>query len=402
MGSGILIGVAGTISAVVLIAAAVICICLSKGYIKIGLDGSIYVQNEAVNDSAGIGSDVENKLNALDAVLDNFYFGDVDKEKAKDAIYKSYLASYGDVYTVYYTPEEYKSIMESTSGKFCGIGAVCQKSEEGGILVVDPYEDAPAYKAGVRKGDRIVKVDGNDVSSMDLSPAVALIKGDEGSTVELEIVRNGQTMTFKVIRAVVDIKTVEYEMLEDNIGYIQVSQFDDVTTKQFKTALTALREDGMKGLVIDIRSNPGGVLDVVVDMVDEIISTGTVVYTEDKEGNQRRYNADNTGEFDLPLAVLVNGDSASASEIFAGAIQDYDKGEIIGTKTFGKGIVQTIQPLSDGSAIKYTISKYFTGKGQDVHGNGITPDQIVELPDDAQTDLQLEAAVKYIKSKFNN
>ena len=170
-----------------------------------------------------------------------------------------------------------------------------------------------------------------------------------------------------------------------------------MTTEQFKEALDDLTAQNMKGLVIDIRSNPGGVLNAVVDILDEILPNGLIVYTEDKYGNRKEYNGSNSSELSVPLAVLVNGDSASASEIFAGAVQDYNKGAIIGTQTFGKGIVQTIQPLTDGSAVKYTIAKYFTPEGQDIHGNGVTPDMVVELPEDAQSDVQLEAAIDYVK-----
>lgn len=373
---------------------------VGSGFFHISTDG-IYVTGTSSNESDGIGSKVEAKLNALDSVLsDKFYFDNVDDETAANNIYKAYLSSYGDKYTVYYTPEEYKSLMESTSGTFYGIGAVCQKSDEGGIVIVEPYENAPAYKAGIRKGDRVIKVDGKDIMDMDLSAAVALIKGDKGTQVKLTVVRNGETMDFSITRDAVNIKTVDYEMREDSIGYIVISQFDDVTTEQFKNALTDLQNEGMKGLVIDVRSNPGGVLSVVVDIVDQIVPKGLIVYTEDVDGNRKEYNGKSNNELSIPIAVLVDGNSASASEIFAGALQDYGKAEIIGTQTFGKGIVQTIQPLTDGSAIKYTIAKYYTPKGQDIHGHGVTPDIVVEYDGNADGDNQYDAAMDYVKSQL--
>lgn len=396
IGIGLLIGVLVSFMLVFMFVGAF----ASNGMIKIGSNGEIYVQAVDVDDKDGIGSAVEGKLNALDSLLDRFYFEDVDKQKATDAMFKAYLASYGDKYTVYYTPEEYEALITSTSGKFCGIGALCQKNEDGTVLIVDPYEDAPAYKAGIRKGDCVTKVDGKDVTDMDISSATALIRGDKGTSVTLDIIRNGTAMTFTVVRDEVNAKTVEYKMLDGNIGYIIISEFDDVTVAQFKTALTELKSQNMKGLVIDVRDNPGGVLSVVVDILDEIVPKGLIVYTEDKSGNRRDYNGSNSSELNVPLAVLVNGNSASASEIFAGAIQDYGKGAIIGTQTFGKGIVQTIQPLSDGSAVKFTIAKYYTPKGQDIHGKGVTPDKVVELPKDATSDVQLEAAVSYVKEKI--
>lgn len=396
IGIGLLIGVLVSFLLVFMFIGAF----ASNGMIKIGANGEIYVQAVDVDNADGIGTAVEGKLNTLDSLLDRFYFEDVDKQKATDAMFKAYLAAYGDKYTVYYTPEEYEALMTSTSGTFYGIGAVCQKNDDGTILIADPYEDAPAYKAGIRKGDCVTKVDGMDVTDMDISSATALIKGEKGTSVKLEIIRDGVTMTFNVVRDEVKVKTIEYEMLEGDIGYIIISEFDDVTVSQFKAALTALKSKNMKGLVIDVRDNPGGVLSVVVDILDEIVPKGLIVYTEDKSGNRKDYNGSNSAELSVPLAVLVNGNSASASEIFAGAIQDYGKGAIIGTQTFGKGIVQTIQPLSDGSAVKFTIAKYYTPKGQDIHGKGVTPDKVVELPDDAASDVQLEAAIGYVKEKI--
>ncbi len=393
---GILLGIIISVTLVV----AGLTGLVGTGFFHISADG-IYVTGTSSDDSDGIGSKVEAKLNALDSVLSNkFYFDDVDDEKAANSIYKAYLSSYGDKYTVYYTPEEYKSLVESTSGTFYGIGAVCQKSDEGGIVIVEPYEDAPAYKAGIRKGDRVIKVDGKDIMDMDLSAAVALIKGDRGTKVTLTVIRDGQTMDISIKRDAVNIKTVDYEMREDSIGYIVISQFDDVTTEQFKSALTDLQNQGMKGLIIDVRSNPGGVLSVVVDIVDEIVPKGLIVYTEDVDGNRKEYNGKSSNELSIPIAVLVDGNSASASEIFAGALQDYGKAKIIGTQTFGKGIVQTIQPLTDGSAIKYTIAKYYTPKGQDIHGHGVTPDIVVEYDGSVDSDNQYDAAMDYVKSQL--
>lgn len=393
---GILLGIIISVTLVV----AGLTGLVGTGFFHISADG-IYVTGTSSDDSDGIGSKVEAKLNALDSVLSNkFYFDDVDDEKAANSIYKAYLSSYGDKYTVYYTPEEYKSLVESTSGTFYGIGAVCQKSDEGGIVIVEPYEDAPAYKAGIRKGDRVIKVDGKDIMDMDLSAAVALIKGDKGTNVTLTVIRDGQTMDISIKRDAVNIKTVDYEMREDSIGYIVISQFDDVTTEQFKSALTDLQNQGMKGLIIDVRSNPGGVLSVVVDIVDEIVPKGLIVYTEDVDGNRKEYNGKSSNELSIPIAVLVDGNSASASEIFAGALQDYGKAKIIGTQTFGKGIVQTIQPLTDGSAIKYTIAKYYTPKGQDIHGHGVTPDIVVEYDGSVDSDNQYDAAMDYVKSQL--
>lgn len=397
---GIVIGVMSGVLAVIIIVIAILGVAFDLGYIHIGTNGEVYVQGDATTDGTGIGSEIEGKLNALDSLMDYFYFDDVDKDLAVSSIYKAYLASYGDKYTVYYTPEEYKVLVESTTGTFYGIGAVCQKSEDGSIKIVDAYEDAPAYNAGIRTGDFIFKVDGTDITDMDLSSAVALIKGDIGTTVNLEVVRDGSSFSVTVTRDKVSAHTVDYELKDDGIGYIAISQFDEVTTNQFKTAVEDLTAQGMKGLIVDIRSNPGGMLSTVVDMLDYILPDGMIVYTEDKNGKRTEYSGKNSAELNVPMAVLVNGDSASASEIFAGAVQDYGKGRIIGTQTFGKGIVQTIKPLTDGSAVKFTIAKYFTPLGQDIHGKGVTPDEIVELSEDTESDEQLDAAINYLNSEI--
>lgn len=399
--SGMIIGAVSAFMAVILLILSVAAVCIAKGYIHIGVNGDVYIQSDAVTDSDGIGSEVEGKLNAIDSVLESFYFGDVDDETAKDNIYKAYLSSYGDKYTMYYTADEYKALKESTNGKFYGIGAVCQLSGEGGVLLVDVYDNGAGYQAGLRSGDRVVNVDGRDITDMELSSAVALIKGDKGTSVTLEVIRGTERLTFSAVRDVVEAKTVSYTLLDNNIGYLSISQFEEVTTKQFKAAVEDLQSQGMKGLVIDIRNNPGGLLDTVVGMLKYMLPDGLIVYTEDKQGNRKEYKGQDNDEFNLPLAVIVNGNSASASEIFAGAIQDYGKGTIIGTQTYGKGIVQTVKPLTDGSAIKFTIAKYFTPKGQDIHGKGVTPDMVVEYDTDADVDTQLDAAIKNVEAQIN-
>lgn len=399
--SGMIIGAVSAFMAVILLILSVAAVCIAKGYIHIGVNGDVYIQSDAVTDSDGIGSEVEGKLNAIDSVLESFYFGDVDDETAKDNIYKAYLSSYGDKYTMYYTADEYKALKESTNGKFYGIGAVCQLSGEGGVLLVDVYDNGAGYQAGLRSGDRVVNVDGRDITDMELSSAVALIKGDKGTSVTLEVIRGTERLTFSAVRDAVEAKTVSYTLLDNNVGYLSISQFEEVTTKQFKAAVEDLQSQGMKGLVIDIRNNPGGLLDTVVGMLKYMLPDGLIVYTEDKQGNRKEYKGQDNDEFNLPLAVIVNGNSASASEIFAGAIQDYGKGTIIGTQTYGKGIVQTVKPLTDGSAIKFTIAKYFTPKGQDIHGKGVTPDMVVEYDTDADVDTQLDAAIKNVEAQIN-
>ena len=216
----------------------------------------------------------------------------------------------------------------------------------------------------------------------------------------MDAVRDDAAFSVDVVRDEIKAQTVEYEMRENQIGYLSVSQFEDVTTQQYKDALQVLEDEGMQALVIDLRDNPGGVLDTVVKMLDYTLSDGLIVYTENKSGKRTEYKGKDGHELDIPIAVLVNGNSASASEIFAGAMQDYGKGKIIGTQTFGKGIVQTIKPLTDGSAVKLTTAKYYTPNGQNIHGQGVTPDIAVEQGTDENEDTQWNTAVEYLMEEM--
>ncbi|MGN0319163.1 MAG: S41 family peptidase [Lachnospira sp.] len=399
-GSGVFTGVIATVMVFVMVISIVVTSLIKSGRIHIGENGEIYVQSVAIDDSDGIGSAIENKLNTLESLLDQYYyFEDVDDNEAADNIFKAYLASYGDKYTVYYTPDEYKALMETTSGTFYGIGCTCQKTETGEVKIVEVYEDCSGYKAGLRQGDLIIKVDDTDVKDMDLAKVTSLIKGEKGTQVKLLVNSGGVTNEIVVTRDEVKVQTVKYSMMESQIGYIAIAEFEDPTFDQFKTAVEDLESQGAKSLIIDVRGNPGGLLSSVCSILEYVLPDGLLVYTQTKNGTKNEYSGSDGHEVSLPIAVLVNGNSASASEIFAGAMQDYDKGEIIGTKTYGKGIVQTVRPLTDGSAVKFTISRYFTPKGQDIHGVGIIPDVVVEASD-TEEDVQLNAAVEYVKSQY--
>lgn len=407
----------GTLTGVIvvlLLVSSIFAVVYQKGYIHVATNGEIYIQDSAITEKTdgkdGIGNKVSNKLDVLEQALEPFYFDDVDDSKAADGIYKGYLNSFGDKYTTYYTAEEYKAITQATSGTYYGIGVVVSKNDDGSIKVVLPYKNCPGSDAGMQVGDAITKVNGVSVLDRDLTTVVADIKGAEGTTVEFEIIREGveNPITLTVERKKIEVPTIGSKMLDNSIGYISITEFDEVTASQFTDAYNALKDQGMKGLVIDIRSNPGGLLTTVVNMLDEILPDGMIVYTKDKYGNQTDYKGKNSDQIQVPLAVLVNGDSASASEIFAGAVQDYGVGTIVGTTTFGKGIVQTIRPLTDGSAIKLTIAKYFTPKGQDIHKKGVTPDVVIDLDESVKNktnitledDNQLQKALEVVKSKM--
>ena len=356
-----------------------------------------------------IGKNTNDKLEKIEDLIDkNYYFEDEEQAK-QDGIIKGYLEGLDDPYSVYYTQEEYASFMEDTEGEYVGVGVqVSQDADTKTITVVKVFE-GPAKEAGVEADDIITEVNGGDISSQDIDTVVDKIRGVEGTEVSITVYRSsdGEDHEFTMQRRKVENPTVEYKMLADNIGYIEVSSFYEVTAQQYIAAVEDLNAQGMEGLIVDLRGNGGGLLDVAVDMLDYMLPAGKIVYTEDKDGNvTSEYNSTDDEQFTKPLAILVNGYSASASEIFAGAIKDYGIGTLVGTNTFGKGIVQRIFPLDDGSAIKLTTAKYFTPNGNDIHKVGIKPDVEVELDVDAyresdgEKDNQLQAAVDNILEKL--
>lgn len=331
-------------------------------------------------------TEVKEKAEEIANILDQYYYEDINEEALVDGMYAGMVSGIGDPYTCYYTKEEYDSLTESTSGTYCGIGAVLTQNIETNVVkILHVYPGTPAEEAGVKDGDVIVKVNDVEGNSMDLSELVKHIKGEEGTTVHLQLLREGEEeyKEFDVKRRQIEVPTVEYQMLAGNIGLIQVSEFSDNTPEQFDEAVKDLQSQGMTSMIVDLRDNPGGVLDAVCTMLDEILPKGTLVYTEDKYGNRSDYDS---GEscLDIPMAVLINENSASASEIFAGAIKDYQYGTLIGTTSYGKGIVQSVIPMEDGSAIKVTMAKYFTPKGNYIHEKGINPD--IELEFEYQGD----------------
>lgn len=346
---------------------------------------------------------VEHKLDLINGLIGRYYLYEdqIDADALIDGIYSGYASELGDPYTVYYDEEETKALMETTSGEFSGIGATMSMNmTTGEITVVNVYEDSPADKAGLKAGDILYQVDGKDTEGQELDTVVSWIKGEKGTDVALSVIREGEEIDTVAIRDIIQVQTVEYGMKEDSIGYIAVSEFDSVTYEQFREALEDLEEQGMQGLVIDLRGNPGGNLDTVTDMLSLLLPEGTIVSTKDKYGNVEEITCDGKNEFTKPLAVLVNQYSASASEIFAGAVQDYGTGQIVGMTTYGKGVVQQLMDLGDGTCLKLTISEYYTPSGRSINGEGVTPDVEVEYEynaQDPQADNQLEKAMEVVK-----
>lgn len=373
------------------------------GIVWAGVTGVRYYRGQSAGRLGERYAAIEEKLDTIDTIISNYYLNpdEINLDKLEDGIYAGYVAGLEEDYTTYYTSEEFASVMESSSGKYSGIGAyVSQNMSTGIITIVKPFEGAPAAEAGILKDDILYAVEGEEVTGEDLNMVVARLKGEEGTTVNVTIYRasEDQYIDLEVTRAVVNVPTVSYKMLDDQIGYIQISEFEQVTAEQFDAAVDDLEAQGMKSLIFDLRDNGGGLLDSVCDILDTVLPKELLVYTEDKDGNREEEWAMDDDRIDVPMAVLVNGNTASASEIFTGALKDYDEAKIIGTTTFGKGIVQSIIPLSDGSAVKLTSAKYYTPSGVCIHGTGIEPDQVVEYDREAEEDNQLQAAVDYLNS----
>lgn len=370
------------------------------------------VTEENPDDGSVIDNDVMLKMKKIENVIDlYFYQEETDKELLVEDIYKGMMTSLGDPYSTYYSEEELNDLMEQSEGIYYGIGAyVSLDTVTGYAKISGVIEDTPAQEADLRDGDIIYEVDGVSAYGMDLEEVVALIKGEEGTTVHLTLVRDGEEdyVEKDVERRKIESPTVEYEMLEGQMGYIQITEFDDVTADQFAEALAVLKEQGMHGMILDLRSNPGGNLTTVVDIAGMLLPEGLIVYTEDRYGNRDEYMCDGKREFELPLVVLINGYSASASEILAGSIQDYGIGTLIGTTTYGKGIVQQIVSLQDGSAVKLTVSSYYTPSGKNIHGIGIEPDEVCEFDSEAyytenqedSVDNQLERAKEVLAEQI--
>ena len=361
----------------------------------------------AAADSA-VNEESINKLSVLEQYMDYYYYksSEITQEEKETGIYKGLFESLGDVYSCYYTPEEYKVLTEQTQGVYYGIGAyVSQDVETGACAVSGVIKNSPAEAAGLMEGDIISKVDGEDMSGLELDEVVTYIRGEEGTSVTLTLIRNGETIEVELTREKVDTPTVESEMLDDGIGYLQITEFDDVTVNQFTENFEELKGQGMKGLIIDLRGNPGGSVTSVCAVAEQLLPKGLIFYMEDKDGNKTEYKCEGA-DFDLPMVVLVNEYSASAAEILSGAIKDSGIGKLVGKTTFGKGIVQDVIPLQDGSAIKLTVANYYTRGGNDIHLKGIEPDIEVELDTDAYLDdgkdTQLDKAVEVLLGEMGS
>lgn len=392
-----------------------ICGLIALGWFRVKIMRDLQARTETVQQGAGEEEEasleldtgaVMRKIMEIQEVVNQNFMGPLDNGQVEDAIYSGLLEGLEDPYAAYYSAEALETLEESTSGEYSGIGAVMsQDPQTGTISVVTCFEGMPAAEAGLIPGDVICAVNGENTEGMDLTELVSRIKTEQGDRITLKIMRDDEELELSVERRAIQIPTVSFEMLEDHTGYLKILEFDEVTVEQFETALADLETQGMERLVIDLRDNPGGVLQSVCGVLEQLLPKGLIVYMEDKYGQRSEYFCEGKHPFQKPLAVLINGNSASASEIFAGAVKDYGIGTLVGTTTFGKGIVQRIFGLSDGTGMKLTIAKYYTPGGADIHEKGIEPDVEVELDEsvqkqaviEKQDDNQLQEALRILK-----
>lgn len=365
-----------------------------------------FAGNKGVKSASGIIDQAAvNKMDSLWRMIDKYYLWeeDVDIDVAKNNMYKGIMNSLGDPYSVYYTQEEYAELTEDYSGEYSGIGAyIAQDQDTQEAYISRPMPGSPAEEAGLQPNDYIYEVDGENVVGQDLNIIVSKIKGPEGTTVDITVKHNneGEPEVITVTRRKIEVARLESSMIDDNIGYIWVYEFEQKTDTQFNKAFDALKEQGMEGLIVDLRDNPGGDLDVVIRMCDKFLDGGTIVYTKTKDGKGETFTADSKCE-ELPLVILTNGNSASASEIFTGSLKERGVAKVVGNTTYGKGIVQALFALADGSGVKITESEYYLPNDECIHGKGITPDYEVDLDYEAyykdKTDAQKDKAIEVMK-----
>ena len=373
---------------------------------------SFFAGRQSVMTSNAYGTGLNNgkilrKLSMLEAFAGNYYLNKIDAENVENNIYKGFAKGLQDPYAEYYTPSEYQQLSEEDAGKYNGIGiSIAKDTDTNYPEVVSVFKDQPAYKAGIKNGDLITAIDQKSTADMELQDVVSAIRSEDNDKVVLTIYRDKKTKDYTVEKTSVELDSVTYKMRKNKIGYIAVSQFLENTGDQFDKAVTALEKKGMKSLIIDLRDNGGGLLNTCTQMVSRVIDKDKlIVYTKDKEGNKEEFKSDSGKTLEIPIIILVNGNTASASEIMTGCLKDYGKATVVGTTTYGKGIVQNIMPLTDGSAIKFTIAKYYTPNGTDIHKKGIKPDVKVKMSDaqwkkaqtDEKADKQLKKAIELLE-----
>ncbi len=354
------------------------------------------------------------RVGELKSFINEYFLFDVDEEKLKDGVYHGLFEGLDDPYSVYYNEKQFADMLEQTSGKYSGIGVIVSPSEGNYITVVSPIAGTPGDRAGLKPGDMILAVDGKTYLSKDLDEAVSKMKGQAGESVTLKVQRNtkdggSETFDVEIVREVISLETVKHAMLEDGLGYISIIQFDEQTEKSFLSAMEELKGQGARGIVLDLRNNPGGRLDVTLKIADELLGEATIISTVDNKGKESVEKSD-AKQDTIPMVVLINEGSASASEILAVALKDNERAKVVGVKSFGKGTVQRIFPLgSEGPGFKLTVGEYYAPKGEKIHEIGVEPDVVVELnaevdeigPSNLEHDNQLQEAIRILQEEVN-
>ncbi|NLP29577.1 MAG: S41 family peptidase [Clostridiales bacterium] len=364
---------------------------------NIAISQNEYMEYKKLKDNYG-------KLATLQEIIEEAYYLPVDTENLYEGMYKGLFWGIGDPYSSYLTNEEYKELMMTTTGEYEGIGVTIAPDQDGYINVVAPMDDSPAERAGIKSGDKIISVDGVEYRGDSIDRAASAMRGKEGTRVKIGVMRGNETFELEIIRASITLETVKSELFDNDIGYIRISSFEERTASDFEKALRDIEAKGAKGLIIDLRDNPGGLVDVCIEVADCLLPEGIVTFTENKKG-ERTYFKSKPGATSLPFVVLVNGGTASASEIVTGAVKDYEKGIVVGTTTYGKGIIQEILPLDNGDAIKLTIMQYFSPEGNTIHKIGIEPDYVIEISEEdyvngellRENDRQLKKAIELLE-----
>lgn len=354
--------------------------------------------------SNSLSMETQKKIGTLESVIDTYFMGERDAEAEADGIYKGIVGSLGDKYASYYTKEELTRSQEDNAGEFSGIGCTIGLDQDVEVCyVASVMEGYAAEKAGIKEGDYFIEVDGEDATNWTTAEVASHVKGETGTTVELTMLRDTEELHFTVERVKVEMKTVDFRMQDEagKIGYIRISEFDSITVPQFIEAKTTLEEQGMKGLILDLRSNPGGLVDSCADIASQMLPKGIIAYSETKDGKRFEWKSDGKHEIRIPVIILVNGNTASAAEILTGAMKDYDKATVLGTTTYGKGIIQNTYSLGDGTAVEFTVGQYYLPNDETIHQQGIDPDIELDMDSEAYlkdgTDNQLEAALKQLK-----
>lgn len=351
--------------------------------------------------------EIASELSKYKMLIDKYFLGEVDEEKLKEGAIKGYIEGLDDQYTEYISKEEMKDYLEETTGNFVGIGIYMVKDTDSNkVMVLSPIKGSPAEKAGILPGDLIISVDGVQYSADEMSVAANKIKGEEGSTVKLELLRGTETLNFELVRENIKVNPVEGKVLQNNIGYIKFSSFDEETSKEFKTKYEELKSQGIKSLIIDLRNNGGGIVSEALNIADYILEKDKVMlYEVDKNNNEKIEKSKEDPIINMPIAILTNSNTASSSEILAGALKDHEKAKIVGTKTYGKGVIQQLMTLQDGSGLKITSEEYLTPNKTKINKIGIEPDEKVELPEELKNkltieekdDTQLQKAIEMLK-----